>query len=98
VKGLLDLAPDILAGKLKTVRRGAGVLLGVGGWGEWALSTGKFEAARTGAAEKIRDYALTVIGVDPEFEEGGGYRIVGRLNDQAPWIPFITGGSRATTR
>ena len=44
-----------------------------------------------GAADKIRDYGLTVIGIDPEFEDGGGYRVVGRLNDQAPWIPFITG-------
>ena len=92
VKGLLDLAPDILAGKLKDRSDAAPVYFWASvAWGEWALSTGKFEAARTGAAEKIRDYALTVIGVDPEFEEGGGYRIVGRLNDQAPWIPFITG-------
>ena len=44
-----------------------------------------------GAADKIRDCGLTVIGIDPQFEEGGGYRIVGRLNDQAPWIPFVTG-------
>jgi hypothetical protein len=92
VKGLLDLAPDILAGKLKDRSEAAPVYFWASvAWGEWALSTGKFEAARTGAAEKIRDYGLTVIGVDPGFEEGGGYRIVGRLNDQAPWIPFITG-------
>jgi len=32
-----------------------------------------------------------VIGLDPTFEEGGGYRVLGRLNDQAPWIPFLTG-------
>jgi len=92
IKGLLDLTPELLAGKIKDRTDAAPVYFWASvAWGEWALSTGKFEAARTGAAEKIRDYALTVIGVDPEFEEGGGYRIVGRLNDQAPWIPFVTG-------
>ena len=92
VKGLLDLTPELLAGKLKDRSDAAPVYFwSAVAWGEWALSTGKLEAARTGAAEKIRDYSLTVIGVDPEFEEGGGYRILGRLNDQAPWIPFITG-------
>jgi hypothetical protein len=60
-------------------------------WGKWALLSGKIESAKMGAADKIRDYAMTVIALDPEFEEGGGYRILGRLHDQAPWIPFVTG-------
>jgi tetratricopeptide (TPR) repeat protein len=59
-------------------------------WGQWALVSGKMKAARTGAAEKIRDYASIVIALDPEFEEGGGYRILGRLHHQAPKIPFLT--------
>lgn len=60
-------------------------------WGQWALLAGKLEAVKTGVADKIRDYANEVILIDPSFEEGGGYRILGRLHDQAPWIPFITG-------
>lgn len=60
-------------------------------WGQWALASGKVAAAKTGAAEKVRDYATAVIGMDPEFEDGGGYRVLGRLHDQAPWIPFLTG-------
>lgn len=59
-------------------------------WGQWALVSGKLKAARTGAAEKIRDDASTVIALDPDFEEGGGYRILGRLHHQAPKIPFLT--------
>jgi len=59
-------------------------------WGQWALVSGKMRAARTGAAEKIRDDASIVIALDPEFEEGGGYRILGRLHHQAPKIPFLT--------
>jgi tetratricopeptide (TPR) repeat protein len=60
-------------------------------WGQWALVSGKIEAAKTGAADKVREYATVVIGMDPEFEDGGGYRVLGRLHDQAPWIPFVTG-------
>jgi hypothetical protein len=59
-------------------------------WGQWALTSGKMKAARTGAAEKIRDDASVVIALDPEFEEGGGYRILGRLHHQAPKVPFLT--------
>jgi tetratricopeptide (TPR) repeat protein len=59
-------------------------------WGEWALTSGKIQAARAGAATRIRDYASTVVALAPEFEEGGGYRILGRLHDRAPRIPFLT--------
>jgi hypothetical protein len=60
-------------------------------WGQWALLAGKVEAAKMGVAEKVRGYATMVMAIDPNFEEGGGYRILGRLHDQAPWIPFLTG-------
>ena len=60
-------------------------------WGQWALMVGKLQAAKAGAAERIRDDAMAVIALDPEYEEGGGYRVLGRLHDQAPWIPFLTG-------
>jgi tetratricopeptide (TPR) repeat protein len=60
-------------------------------WGQWALASGRFEAARHGAADRIRDDCSTLIRLDPKFEEGGGYRILGRLHDQAPRIPLLTG-------
>jgi tetratricopeptide (TPR) repeat protein len=92
IKGLLDLTPELLAGKLADRSDAAPTYFwAAAAWGQWALSMGKVEAAKTGAADTIRDYALTVIGLDPNFEEGGGYRILGRLNDEAPWIPFVTG-------
>lgn len=92
IKGFIEFGPEALAGALKDQSDAAPTFY----WsavclGQWALAVGKMEAARKGAADKIRSYGLTVIGLDPQFEEGGGYRIVGRLNDQAPWIPFITG-------
>jgi tetratricopeptide (TPR) repeat protein len=60
-------------------------------WGEWALSHGKLAAARQGAGGRIRDLAQTVVDLDPDFEQGGGQRILGRLHDQSPRIPFLTG-------
>jgi hypothetical protein len=60
-------------------------------WGQWALASGRFEAARQGAADRIRDDCATLIRLDPKFEEGGGHRILGRLHDQAPRIPLLTG-------
>ena len=60
-------------------------------WGEWALVKGKFQAAKEGVAGKVRDLAQTVADVDPQLDEGGAYRVLGRLHDQAPHIPLITG-------
>ena len=59
--------------------------------GQWALTRGTFAAARSGVAGRLRDLAETVIALDPALEEGGGYRVLGRLHDQAPHIPLITG-------
>ncbi len=60
-------------------------------WGEWALAYGKFQAVRQGAATKIRDLATAVSQMDPNYAEGGGYRVLGRLYHQTPYVPFITG-------
>ena len=92
VQDAVRFGPEFLSGKLKDRSDAAPTYFWAAvAWGEWALARGKVDAANSGAAETIRDYALTVMGLDPDFEEGGGYRILGRLNDQAPWIPFITG-------
>jgi hypothetical protein len=60
-------------------------------WGEWALLRSRLAAAGAGAPGRIRDVAQTVIDVDPDMEEGGGYRLLGRLHDQSPSVPFLTG-------
>ena len=39
----------------------------------------------------LEDTGLLDSDIDPAFERGGGYRILGRLHDRAPRIPFITG-------
>lgn len=60
-------------------------------WGEWGLLAGRYQAAKAGAATRVRDYSATVIALDPGFEEGGGYRILGRLHHRAPRLPYVTG-------
>jgi hypothetical protein len=60
-------------------------------WGEWALAYGKMAAARQGAADRIRREATIAMLVDPKMEGGSPARVLGRLHDQTPRIPFITG-------
>jgi hypothetical protein len=60
-------------------------------WGEWALAYGKLAAARQGAADRIRRGATIAHLADPKLEGGAPSRVLGRLHDQTPRIPFITG-------
>jgi tetratricopeptide (TPR) repeat protein len=92
IKGMVEAGPEFLAGNLKQRGDAAPSFYWASTcYGQWALSVGAVESARKGVADKIRDWGATVVAINPEFEEGGGYRILGRLNDQAPWIPFVTG-------
>jgi len=60
-------------------------------WGEWALAYGKMAAARQGAADQIRRDATIAHLINPALELGAPSRVLGRLHDQTPRIPFITG-------
>lgn len=60
-------------------------------WGEWALAYGKMAAARQGAADRIRRGATIAHLAAPALEGGAPSRVLGRLHDQTPRIPFITG-------
>src|SRR5579872_5836423 len=60
-------------------------------WGEWALAYGKLAAVRQGAADRIRREATIAMLIDPTLEGGGPARVLGRLHDQTPHVPFITG-------
>ncbi|HEX7192735.1 MAG TPA: hypothetical protein VF381_14300 [Thermoanaerobaculia bacterium] len=58
-------------------------------WGEWALAYGKMAAARQGAADRIKREATIAELVDPKMEGGAPSRVLGRLHNQTPHIPFI---------
>ena len=48
-------------------------------------------AERQGAADRIRRQATVAHMVNPAIESGTPSRVLGRLHDQTPRIPFITG-------
>lgn len=60
-------------------------------WGEWALAYGKLAAVREGAADRIRREATLAMLIDPRIEGGAPARVLGRLHDQTPRVPFLTG-------
>jgi tetratricopeptide (TPR) repeat protein len=59
-------------------------------WGQWALARGKLKAVQEGAASKIRSDCRIVIGIDSKLEDGGGYRVLGRLHAVTPKVPLLT--------
>jgi len=60
-------------------------------WGEWALAYGKLAAVREGAADRIKREATMAMMINPALEGGSPARVLGRLHDQTPHVPFITG-------
>src|SRR5204862_3614601 len=60
-------------------------------WGEWALVYGKLAAVKEGAADRIKRESTIAYLIDPKLEGGGPPRVLGRLHDQTPHVPFLTG-------
>jgi tetratricopeptide (TPR) repeat protein len=60
-------------------------------WGEWAVAYGKMAAVRQGAADRILHSSTIAMLIDPMLEGGGGERVLGRLHNQTPRVPMITG-------
>ena len=46
---------------------------------------------RRGVANRIRDYTIVVLTLEPEYEEGGGHRMMGALHARLPRVPFVSG-------
>jgi tetratricopeptide (TPR) repeat protein len=60
-------------------------------WGAWSQSVGLLGAVREGVANRLHRYALVAIALEPELEEGGAFRLLGRLHAELPRVPFLTG-------
>ena len=58
-------------------------------WGKWAEVYGKIAAARQGVADKIKTLAERIIRDDQNYYFAGGYRVLGRLHNKSPRIPFF---------
>jgi len=58
-------------------------------WGKWAKNFGPVKAVYEGAAAKIMTYASDAAAIDPIYNDGGGYSVLGMLHFYAPYIPFV---------
>ncbi len=80
--------PALLAG---TPDAGALYFYGALQWGFLGRYFGKMASLRQGLARKIRDLGETAILLDPRYDGGAGYRLIGRLHAEAPRVPLVTG-------
>ena len=57
--------------------------------GSWAKVYGIFKAAREGVADIMKEQSKVIISLDSEYEDGGGYFMLGAVHYKSPYIPFI---------
>lgn len=57
--------------------------------GSWAEEYGIIAAAREGVSDLMRKHSKKIISLDPEYENGGGYFMLGVVHYKSPYIPFI---------
>ena len=55
----------------------------------WAKLLGVRQISQLGAADNYRDKAVDVIVMDPSYEDGGGYFLLGAVYFTAPYIPLM---------
>ena len=57
--------------------------------GSWAEAYGTLKAAREGVADIMKEQSETIINLDPEYKNGGGYFMLGAVHLKSPYIPFL---------
>ena len=57
--------------------------------GSWAEVYGIIAAAREGVADIMRTESLKIIEMDPNYQNGGGYFMLGAVHYKSPRIPFL---------
>jgi len=60
-------------------------------WGAWSQNVGLLRAVREGVANRLRRYAEVTMALEPAYEQGGAFRLMGRLHAQLPRVPFLSG-------
>lgn len=59
--------------------------------GRWAKVYGFVKAATNGIAQKLRRVCKEIIEQDPQYQGGGGYRILAQVHFYSPNIPLLMG-------
>ena len=57
--------------------------------GSWAQVYGILTAAREGVADLMKTHSERIIELDPEYQDGGGYFMLGAVHYKSPYIPFL---------
>ena len=57
--------------------------------GSWSEVYGIITAAREGVADLMKEHSEIIISIDPEYENGGGYFMLGAVHFKSPYIPFL---------
>ena len=57
--------------------------------GSWSEVYGIITAAREGVADLMKKHSKIIISLDPEYENGGGYFMLGAVHFKSPDIPFF---------
>jgi tetratricopeptide (TPR) repeat protein len=60
-------------------------------WGAWSREAGLLSAVRKGVANRLHRYTLIAIALEPGYDEGGAFRLLGRLHAELPRVPFLSG-------
>lgn len=55
----------------------------------WAKLIGVRKLTQLGAADDYREKAVDIIVMNPDYEDGGGYFLLGAVYFTAPYIPFV---------
>jgi tetratricopeptide (TPR) repeat protein len=61
------------------------------GWGAWSRTVGLMSAVREGVANRLHRYILITVALEPEYDGGGAFRLLGRLHAELPRVPFVSG-------
>ena len=57
--------------------------------GSWAKVYGILSAAYEGIADIMKNQSEKIIEIDPEYQDGGGYFMLGAVHHKSPYIPFF---------
>ncbi len=60
-------------------------------WGAWSRSAGLLETVRQGVAQRLNDYVHVTLALEPGYDGGAAYRLLGSLHAQLPKVPFVSG-------
>ena len=60
-------------------------------WGAWSRDVGLLKAVRQGVANRLYRYTRITIALEPGYDEGGAFRLLGRLHAGLPRVPFVSG-------